>query len=147
MKAAQFSSRGATPHEEQALLKQARSLMAASQDPSQPQAAVRGRGGRGGRGRGGRGAPAAPESPVADAQAPVSQDPTIAEASQGVCTAVLCLNQFSVCSQLALFAICSTLTGLLCALTYPEGTLKVASELHPYLLYRNYALHVVTHVG
>ena len=119
MKAAQFSSRGATPHEEQALLKQARSLMAASQDPSQPQAATRGRGGRGGRGRGGKGAPAAPDSPVAAAQAPVSQDPTIAEASQGACIAVLSLNQFSVCFQLALCAICGMLTDLLCAHLLP----------------------------
>lgn len=88
MKAAQFSSRGATPHEEQALLKQARSLMAASQDSGQPEPATRGRGrvGRGTRGRG-RVAAAGPESPAANGRAPVAQDPTIAEASQGLSAA------------------------------------------------------------
>ena len=84
MKAAQFSSRGATPVEEQALLKQAKSLMAASQDPSQAGTAARGRGGRGGRSRGNKGAATGSESPVAAARAPVSQEPTIAEDLQGI---------------------------------------------------------------
>lgn len=86
MKAAQFSSRGATPHEEQALLKQARSLMAASQDSAEAggSARGRGRGSRGGRGRGARAPVTAPESPAATDRTPVTQDPTLAEASKGI---------------------------------------------------------------
>ena len=84
MKAAQFSSRGATPVEEQALLKQAKSLMASSQDPRQAGSAARGKGGRGGRGRGNKGAATGSESPVAAARAPESQDPTVAEHLQGM---------------------------------------------------------------
>lgn len=52
MRAAQFSSRGATPHEEQALLKQAKAL-AAQQQTSQSASGSRGKGSRGrGQGRG-----------------------------------------------------------------------------------------------
>ncbi|KAL0051045.1 hypothetical protein WJX82_001096 [Trebouxia sp. C0006] len=65
MRAAQFSSRGATPHEEQALLKQAKAV-AAQQEAAQPGSATRGKGSRG-RGRGaasGRpGTANGPESP------------------------------------------------------------------------------------
>ncbi len=65
MRAAQFSSRGATPHEEQALLKQAKAV-AAQQEAAQPGFATRGKGSRG-RGRGaasGRpGTANGPESP------------------------------------------------------------------------------------
>ena len=88
MKAAQFSSRGATPHEEQALLKQAKSLAAASQATGAP---ANGRGSRGvkaGRGRGGLagkgGRAPEPESPQASAAAAMPQDPSIADASEGV---------------------------------------------------------------
>ena len=61
MRAAQFSSRGATPHEEQALLKQAKAL-AALQQTSQPASGSRGKGTRG-RGRGRAAAHDGPESP------------------------------------------------------------------------------------
>lgn len=65
MRAAQFSSRGATPHEEQALLRQAK-VLAAQQQASQPAPATQGKGSRG-RGRGAASSRSAagngPESP------------------------------------------------------------------------------------
>ena len=50
MRAAQFSSRGATPHEEQALLRQAK-VVAAQQETGQGAGGTRGKGSRG-KGRG-----------------------------------------------------------------------------------------------
>ena len=61
MRAAQFSSRGATPHEEQALLKQAKAL-AAQQETAQATSGSRGKASRG-RGRGRAAAITGPESP------------------------------------------------------------------------------------
>lgn len=80
MRAAQFSSRGATPHEEQALLKQAKAL-AAQQETGQPS---RGKGSRG-RSRGAASnrpaAPNAPESPQ-----PAHAGPKTTQPSQGTLT-------------------------------------------------------------
>lgn len=74
MRAAQFSSRGATPHEEQALLKQAK-VVAAQQQAAHPGSAASAKGSRGrGRGRGaasGRpGTANGPESPPPQAANP-----------------------------------------------------------------------------
>ncbi len=76
MRAAQFSSRGATPHEEQALLKQAK-VLAAQQEAGQPVPGARGRGSRG-RGRG-RGAP--PTANGAESPPPLPTNPS--QATQG----------------------------------------------------------------
>lgn len=84
MRAAQFSSRGATPHEEQALLKQAKAL-AAQQETSQPASGSRGKGSRG-RGPGRAAARDGPESPQPTHAASKSTQP-----SQGITCLPRCM--------------------------------------------------------
>ena len=74
MRAAQFSSRGATPNEEQALLKQAKAL-AAQQETAQPASGSKVKGSRG-RGRGRAAARIEPESPQPSHAASKSTQPS-----------------------------------------------------------------------
>ena len=74
MRAAQFSSRGATPHEEQALLKQAKAL-AAQKETAQPASGSRGKASRG-QGRGRAATRVEPESPQPSHAASKSTQPS-----------------------------------------------------------------------